>query len=329
MINREIAIGVTGTGSLVGQAIIKSLIKSHLNSNFKFIKIGFDYIEDTVGSYWCDTTVLLPDVFYNKVITEEIWVNFVIKSLLNFEIKILFIGIDFELPLFSKYKQRIESETGAKIIVSSEEVVRIADDKYLTYKFLKDSNLPCPNTYLPEDYKDGLLSYPFIIKPRVGASSKGVYVIHNSAELEEKIKLVSNPVIQEMVGTNDSEFTCGVIFFDSNVQEIISLKRKLKGGDTYKATYNKNYPKNINSYLREVSMKLRPEGVTNFQLRIDENGQPKIFEINARHSGTTYMRALLGFNEITYIIEYILGLDHKPMELAEATVVRYFEEFLS
>jgi carbamoyl-phosphate synthase large subunit len=329
MNKQELIIGVTGTGSLIGQAIIKSIKKSYLTEKFSINLIGFDYISATVGSYWCNKNFILPDHFYEKEISEETWLTELIRQINENKISVLFLGIDFELPLFAKHKAFIEKQTGATIIVSNEDVVKIADDKYLTYSFLKANNLQYPLTYLPHEFKDGMLPYPFIIKPRIGARSVGVHTIHNYDEYIEKSKLVKNPLIQEMIGNTNSEFTCGVISFEDGIHDMIALRRSLKEGNTFKATYKKNTPEIIYSYLKDVCIKLKPYGACNFQLRIDNSGQPKIFEINARHSGTTYMRALLGFNEIEYIIEHTLKLEHKPFHLKEATVVRYFDEFVT
>ncbi|ULT40842.1 hypothetical protein KRR40_39920 [Niabella defluvii] len=47
----KINIGVTGTGSLIGQAVIKSVMRSDLNATIDFI--GLDYFNKTVGSFWC------------------------------------------------------------------------------------------------------------------------------------------------------------------------------------------------------------------------------------------------------------------------------------
>ena len=71
-----INIGVTGTGSLVGQAIIKS-IKQCVNFNNSKI-IGFDYVENTVGSYWCHKTFLLPDIL-KKNVERNTWINEIVK----------------------------------------------------------------------------------------------------------------------------------------------------------------------------------------------------------------------------------------------------------
>ena len=64
------------------------------------------------------------------------------------------------------------------------------------------------------------------------------------------------------------------------------------------------------------------------QLRIDKKGVPKLFEINPRHSGTTYIRSLFGFNEILYIINYILKGEETEMVLKEGRAIRFFDEKL-
>lgn len=46
-----------------------------------------------------------------------------------------------------------------------------------------------------------------------------------------------------------------------------------------------------------AALALKEYGPANFQIRVGSDG-PAIFEINARFSGTTVMRALAGFNEV-------------------------------
>ena len=81
-------------------------------------------------------------------------------------------------------------------------------------------------------------------------------------------------------------------------------------------------------YISSIAEKLKPFGSCNLQLRVDNNGLPKLFEINARHSGTTYIRSLFGYNEVEYIIEYLLFKNEIDFKTKEGTVVRYYEEFL-
>ena len=108
----------------------------------------------------------------------------------------------------------------------------------------------------------------------------------------------------------------------------IALKRSLKEGNTHISEHNINTDKIIIDYVADIANKLKPYGSCNLQLRVDNNGIPKLFEINPRHSGTTYIRSLFGYNEIIYIINYILMARETKMSLKSGKVLRYFEEKL-
>ena len=81
-------IGITGTGSLVGQAIIKCIKSSKYFSDS--ITIGFDYIDNTVGSNWVEKNYRLSDILdrnnnpYEKIVDE------IIEVILKENIQILF-----------------------------------------------------------------------------------------------------------------------------------------------------------------------------------------------------------------------------------------------
>jgi carbamoyl-phosphate synthase large subunit len=318
-------IAITGTGSLFGQAIIKS-IKNSLFKNSTLI--GMDYFKNTVGSHWVDKNFVLPDLL-DVAVTDSIWLKSVQSIIKDNQVEILFVGVDFELPLFSKFKNQIESLTSCIVIVSNEKTIEIADDKYLTYKFLKDNNFNYPLTFLESKIdaaiEDNLIHFPMVVKPRKGYRSVNVHVVHDKSNLYQKISVIKNPVIQEYIGSEETEYTCCVIAFNGDVKKSIALNRTLKDGNTYSTFLRHDFPLVINSYIESVSAKLDQFGVCNFQLRMDQ-GVPKIFEINARHSGTTYIRSLYGFNEVEYILELLLNKTEIDFDIKEGKVQRYFDE---
>ncbi len=321
-----ISIGVTGTGSLIGQAIIKSIKQS----SFKHYRIiGMDYFENTIGSYWVNENYILPDILQDTILHEK-WVTHIIEIIKKENIRIIFIGVDFELILFSSYKKRIEEVTKCIVVVSSKKCIQIADDKYLTYQFLKNNNFFYPKSFLLNEFKDAIneheIEFPVILKPRNGYRSRDVYVIHSKDQLFIKAKDIHEPMLQEMVGNNQTEYTCGVIVL-KGIRKSIVLRRDLKDGNTSTAYHQKDFPDIITQYILDVSKKLDIFGVCNFQLRLDKEGIPKIFEINARHSGTTYMRTLFGFNEIEFILEYLINNREIKFNEKDGLVKRYFEEF--
>lgn len=320
----KINIAVTGIGSLIGQAIIKSIQRSDLNDKINII--GFDYFKDTVGDFWIEEKYILPDIL-NPEVNHEVWLDVIVKLIIERNIKLLFVGVDFELPIFAKHKEEIQRITGATVMVSTLEVVEIADDKFLTYEFLKNNSLLHPRSYLPGQVDYESLTYPVIIKPRKGARSIGVHKVENKTNLLRVLQEVKEPVIQECVGVDSDEFTCGTIYLNDELKKIIVLRRSLKEGNTFISHYSNDFPEIITTYLKEVTNCLKPFGACNFQLRLDENGTPKIFEINSRHSGTTYIRSLFGYKEIEYIINLLLFNKEIEFDLREGTVVRYFDEF--
>src|SRR3546814_995014 len=74
------------------------------------------------------------------------------------------------------------------------------------------------------------------------------------------------------------------------------MRRDLRDGNTYRA-YVADYPE-LNDQVRMLGRALQPHGPANFQFRTDADGTPCVFEINARFSGTTPLRAMAGFNEV-------------------------------
>jgi carbamoyl-phosphate synthase large subunit len=316
---------VTGTGSLIGQAVIKSLKKSELAAEIRIV--GCDYFPNTAGSFWCDENHLLPDLLKKE--NSEKWKKAVVAMIEKEKAKMLFIGLDFELMPFADLKNEIESKTKCQVIVSNKTILEIGNDKYLTYKFLKENGLNYPKTFLPQELDFAKIEYPVILKPRVGARSKGVYIIKNKEDLLEKIKLVKEPIIQELIGDHQSEYTCGVLFMDGKIVDSIALRRDLKEGNTHIAEYKKNFSKKIYDYVEQIAMKLKPYGSCNFQLRLHKDGEPYLFEINPRCSGTTYIRSLFGFMEVEYIAKKILNYPTKSFELKEGLAYRYYEEKLA
>lgn len=316
---------VTGTGSLIGQAIIKSIINSSIKENITLF--GCDYFENTVGSYWCVENFILPDIL-NPLETEN-WRRKINDIIVKYDIDIIFVGVDFELLYFADIKDELK-ECHCTVIVSDRKVIEIGNDKYRTFKFLNENVIPAPKTYLLEETTSISLEYPFIIKPRIGARSRGVEVIRSEEEYAVFFNQFKNQgyIAQELVGDETSEYTCGVLCWEGKCVQSIVLKRKLKEGNTVFAEYDKNEDEKIAHYVQSIANVLKPYGSCNLQLRIDEKGQPKLFEINPRFSGTTFMRALLGYNEVEFMICRILGWKEPTLIKKNGKVIRYYEERL-
>lgn len=309
---------VTGAGAVLGQAVIKSIKASNLEATI----VAVDPSPLAVGLYWADQHYLVP------MANDPEYINKIFEI---FEIEkpdAVLIGTDVELFVFSDYRDRIEKEYGTKVLVSPQNVIEIADDKWLTYLFLKNNGLEYPESCLPGDELSLIekIGFPLIVKPRVGARSVGVSIVNNVRELNEALAKVENPIIQECVGTQDDEYTAGVVVFDNKAKASIVMKRDLRDGNTFRA-YAQPYS-DFNRYIEKVAEKLNVYGPVNLQFRVSE-GKVKIFEINGRFSGTTYFRALSNVNEVEMCLEYLL--ENKAIsqpKIKPVRILRYYDEIV-
>jgi carbamoyl-phosphate synthase large subunit len=286
---------VTGAGALLGQGILKALRASTLSPTV----VAVDPSPTAAGLYWADAAHLVP------MASDRSYLDRIRGVLAAERPDIVLIGTDVELPLLAAARAELEQEFGTAILVSSSEVVEIANDKWLTYQFLKRIGVGFVPSCLPgsEEALIEKAGFPLIVKPRVGARSVGFGVIRDRAELRRAIETQPGIVIQKRVGDEDCEYTAGTITFDGKCAASIVMRRDLRDGNTYKA-YVDEYPA-LNEFVRNVASKLGAYGPANFQFRLDD-GEPKIFEINGRFSGTTALRHHAGFNEVEMCLRRVL-----------------------
>ena len=311
---------VTGAGSLIGQGIIRSLFLSKI----KFKLYTTDYFNDVVGKFWSKKFFVLPDFLKNNI-SEKTFINEILLILKKHKIDLLIPGIDFEIPIFIKYKKTIEKKTNTKILINNEHVIVIGNDKWETYKFLKNNDFLYPKSYLPSDLKlIKKIKFPLIVKPRFGHTSRDVYLIKNKISLNKALKIVKKPIIQEYISGENKEYTCSSSYIDNKILSIICLRRTLKNGNTISAYHEKN--KVLDEYIKKITLKLKPHGVTNFQLRLTKKG-PIIFEINPRFSGTTPVRALFGVNEVEATINKIFYDKKTIFKKKYGLIMRYTSDY--
>jgi carbamoyl-phosphate synthase large subunit len=320
---RNATVLVTAAGGIVGQGIMKSLrlaTSSSLSPNCYRI-LAVDSSPLAAGLYRSDIGLVVPKA------SDPEYIDSIITHLKNYDVDALFVGSDEELMAIATTKKRIEKESPAKVLVTELDVLKIARDKWETYKFLKANNLSCAESCLPEN-KDEFteeFGFPLVVKPREGFGSVKFFVTKSTDEMEYALTQIQDygwkPMLQEYLPGIDDEFTSGITV-DKNgkyIMSSISIRKYLKGGQTYKAFID-NYPI-VSLSAEKVAEKLGVTGAVNIQSKYvpnDEvtssskttaefeprnlnesvqNGRMKIFEINPRFSATCPLRSYAGINE--------------------------------
>jgi carbamoyl-phosphate synthase large subunit len=130
-------------------------------------------------------------------------------------------------------------------------------------------------------------------------------------------------IVQEYI--EGDEYTCGSVTLDGICKGVIVMRRILRDGDTHKCFVEKNAV--IEDTVRKAINELKPFGACNVQLRM-RDGEPYVFEINARCSGTTASRTLCGFNEPLMIADFLLKGKGPIFSIEEKTILRYWKELV-
>jgi carbamoyl-phosphate synthase large subunit len=235
-----------------------------------------------------------------------------------------------ELAFFSAARGDLERTTGARILVNPEPVIRIGQDKLETSRFLERHGFPCPETALADDGPAvdrliGRWGFPVIAKPRGGWTSVNVFTIPSRAALEAARVLVPDLVVQRYLPDAAEEYTAGVV--GSAVARRfawIVLRRELTQGTTYRTELAQDEA--IGARVVAIVQALGVEGACNVQFRIVD-GQPLVFEINPRFSGTSGIRYLYGFNDPEMAFEHAcLGQPIVQPAVRPGVVMRYWNE---
>lgn len=308
---------VTGAGSRIGQAVIKLIRKSKKN----FSIFSTDYFPDSVGFYWSNNFAILPELLINN---DPKWLKAIERIIIKNKIDMIIPGIDFELPVFSKYKSYLEKKYKIICLVSDYEEIDKFNNKFKTYKFLLSKGISVPKTSML-DKKDLFIKengYPIVIKPIIGSTSKGLLYIKNSRELRNHKLNNKKYIVQEKL--SGFEVTSGAIIFDKKIYSLINLRRNLRKGNTHSATLYVN--KKIDIYIKKIVKNSNFYGPINFQLFYNR-GKIKLIEINPRFSGTSYSRSFFGLNEFDIIYSVLFDRNYQTSyKLKKGTIIKYIED---
>lgn len=329
---------VTAAGGIIGQGVIKALKLSNrsASSPVTYNIFGTDISPLAAGLYRCNTGILVPPA------TSQDYTDAIADVCKNNDISAVFAGSDGELLTLAGAEEKIERESGAKVLVGPKNILSIARDKWKTYEFCKSNNIPFAESALPSDSEQFVseFGFPAVVKPREGYGSVHFNVVHNKMQMEQVISEIQaagwHPLIQRYLGRDANhniggiddatEFTTGITIDKTGkrVMSSISIKKTLKAGQTYRALID-DFP-NIRKSAEGVALKLQAAGPINVQAKL-EGVTPIVFEINPRLSATCAMRAVAGVNEPDIIYRNFLCDEEIKIDSYQKMVcLRYLNE---
>lgn len=321
---RVLVTGVGGGG--VGEQVVKALSLAKTD----YVVHGTDISDESLGFESVDRAHVVPRA------AEPTYMDRILALCVSESIDVLIPGSEAELITIGRERSRIE-EIGVFLPVNPASVLDICMDKFKTNDWLARHGYSVPRTWQIESIADlsGVDAAPAVLKPGVGGGGSANVLLAQSLDEAHALgryllDTIGSFVVQEYVGTIDSEFTVGVLLdMDGHLVDSIALKRDLGTGLSSRIRVRNRstrhdlgeslvvssgvsqghvdrYPA-VTEECERIAVELGARGAVNLQCRL-WNGRPYIFEINPRFSGTTSIRAMVGFNEPDWLIRrHVLG----------------------
>jgi len=272
--------------------------------------------------------------------------------------QVLLPGSEPELKVLSEQRDKVAAN-GIFLPLNSPGVIATCMNKVKFFQTLSDMNFVVPwfmRITSASDVED-LPGYPAVFKPSVGSGgSANTYIVQDLEEArwtaQYLCSIFQEFIAQEYVGTPDSEYTVGVLSdLDGEWINSIAVRRFINApmscrlkvpnrtgrsdlGATLLISSGISQGKigafpEVTEPCRELAKALGCCGPCNIQLRFVD-GRIYVFEINPRFSGTTSLRALVGFNEPDILIrKHLLGERIEPgFFFKSGVIMRRLEEII-
>ena len=327
MKNRTATVLVTAIGGAGhGEQILKAL---RIAPYTQYRIIGGDASTLCAQFSLVDQPVVLPKA------SDPSYINAILSLCEKYRVRAVFHGCEPELLALSQARHRF-ANAGVLLPVNPQPVIDVCSNKKETSIFLAQNGFGHPHTLSLHSCCDlnSVKRFPVVVKPVSGGGSQDCYIAQNLKELEVLIEYLQgindNFIVQEYIGHHDDEYTVGVLHdMDGNFINSIAVRRKLTSALNIRtAVRNRTGRAELGEWLiissgishgqvgrfREVTepceriaAALGARGAINLQCRL-VNGSIKVFEINPRFSGTTSLRAMMGYNEPDILIrKHIFG----------------------
>ncbi len=323
----KITVMVTGVG---GGGHGEQILKALRLADTPYQIVGGDMDRGSMGLQVVDHPYLLPPA------GDPGYIDALLAVCRRHGVRALFHGSEPELMAMSAARERLR-EAGLFLPINPPEVIATCQDKARTMAFFKAHGFAHPRSLEVASAGDleAVDFLPAVLKPSVGAgASANTFLAQTAGELEffghYLLELYPRFVCQEYVGTPGDEYTVGVLLdMEGRLINSIAVRRfiltsisnRLKVanrtgreelGPTLAISSGISqgeigpFPE-VTGPCEQVALALGCTGSVNLQCRL-VGGRVYVFEINPRFSGTTSLRAMVGYNEPDVLIrKHVLG----------------------
>jgi len=342
----DITILLTGCGSEGAYGVIKSL---RANAERSIRMIGIDTNSEIANRYAVDEYCIPPRR------SDPNFIPFVAHLARRKGVDVIFPIPTLELEMFAAKRSLFEAQ-GQRVIVSSEESLRVANNKALLFRWMNEKGFPCTPHFRTvqcwEDFVSAVqvMGYPgrrACFKPPVSTGAQGFRVLDASTNrLELLLNAPPASTITNLEALRDvlasaypfpelvvMEYLPGVEYDVDvlvNKGKVLSMvprrnRRMWYGMSLFCTT---EYQQEIMRQTEEIVVSLGLSYVVSLSFKMDGAGAPKLIEINPRIPGSIISATMAGVNMPYLAVKLALGetVDIPPI-LWGTEMVRHWEEF--
>ena len=278
--------------------LVKAFKQAREELNIGGKVIACDLSDTAPAIYHADGYYLVPRIL------DDNYIPSIMDICKKENIDLIIPTIDTELLKLAEEKEKIESETNAKVHVSDLNVVKICRDKYNTQAFFEEHGFKVPRLITQKEIENKEYEFPMFIKPLNGSSSINTFKINNERELEFFLEYVPQPMVQEFI--EGDEYTIDA-FVDFNHNPITIVPRQrlaTRGGEVLKGVVKKD--REIIEEVKKVIEILKPIGHITLQCMKTKRGI-EFIEINPRFGGGAPISIKAGANSPQNLYRLLMG----------------------
>jgi carbamoylphosphate synthase large subunit len=312
---------VLSVGSGVGYGIVAAL---RLSSR-PFVIVGLNSVAPAAGLFECDIAYLTPPTSEPDRFTERL------HEIVRAERPTMVIpGRDADLTPLAAARPVLES-LGAFALTGSVEAAAICTDKGRQAETLRDAGIRFARTAIDAAAAWRLaahVGFPLIAKPRAGHGSIGIRLIHDDRDLHAALAQPNPPMIQEYLEPDEWHRDGDTLprrlepdgslrqEAEYSIQLLLGREGRLLGTFASRNRLERGAPMLVEVVDDEALERLAADvahalgcrglvGPCNVQAR-RVGGRYVVFEVNARFTGLTPIRARMGFNEVEAAFRYFV-----------------------
>lgn len=291
---------VTAVSGNVGQGVLRCI-----RQRFPEIRIvGCDIGTLTAGHRYCDSFHQVPYSY------EDGYAECISRLCREESVDLVIPATDYEVYYLGRNAGGLPA-----LIASPPAVSWMFIDKLETWRCFHEHGIPFAESSLPKDYKDDFGET--IVKPREGRGSRSIHINPTDPAGFDR-----SYVVQKLY--KGTEITTAVyVRRDREIHGMITFERSLVAGTTERCQVTSQYDVGLEGIIGSIVQNIEVYGPFNVQSIVTDSGLVVPFEINCRYSGTTSIRAQLGFPDVVFgIQEYLLGGAPEPPNVIPGAAIR-------